>query len=97
MRTIVLVMILAAAERSVADDRPRLRGGETPRATDLLHAKRLAERVEKRLAAPRAHGPGWRHGGEGWNSPPETATAPDAPVTIHFGQPRRRRRAATNP
>ena len=91
MRAILVVMILGAASLSLADERPRLRGVETPRATDLLHAKKLAERVEKRLATPRARGPGWRHGGSGWDSASESSPAPPAPVTIHIGQSRRRR------
>ena len=98
MRAILLAMILASAGRSAADDRPRLRGDETPRATDLLRAKKLAERVEKRLATPRARGPGWRHGGSGWDSASESSPAPPAPVTIRIGQPRRRRtQGAMNP
>jgi len=91
MRVILFAMMLVATGRSAADDRPRLRGLETPRATDLLHAKKLAERVEKRLSTPRARGPGWRHGGTGWKSASEEPPAPPAPVTIHIGQSRRRR------
>src|SRR6266581_800893 len=56
MRAILVVMILGAASLSLADERPRLRGVETPRATDLLHAKRLADRMEAPLRTPAAHG-----------------------------------------
>src|SRR2546429_9343925 len=91
MRAILFVMMLVATGRSAADDRPRLRGLETPRATDLLHAKKLAERVEKRLSTPRARGPGWRHGGIGWETAFPESPAPSAPGTIHIGKARRRR------
>jgi len=90
MRTIILAMILAATGLATADEPPRLRGVETPRATDLLRAKRLAERMEHRLSAPVSHGKGWRHGGTGWESRSEPS-APPAPVTIQIRQPRRRR------
>jgi len=90
MRTIVLAMILGATALATADERPRLRGVETPRATDLLRAKRLAERMERRLSAPASHSAGWRHGGSGWESRAEPPAAP-APVTIQIRQPRRRR------
>ena len=90
MRSILVVIILGAASLSLADERPRLRGAETPRATDLLHAKRLADRMEGRLRTPAAHGTGWRQGGSGWESQSEPP-APPAPVTIQIRQPRRRR------
>ena len=93
MRAILVVMILGAASLSLADERPRLRGAETPRATDLLHAKRLADRMEGRLRTPAAHGAGWRHGGSGWESQ-SVPPAPPAPVTIQIRQPRRRRTGA---
>ena len=93
MRAILVAMVLGAASFSLADERPRLRGAETPRATDLLHAKRLADRMEGRLRTPTAHGTGWRHGGSGWESQSEPS-APPAPVTIQIRQPRRRRPGA---
>lgn len=43
--------------------------GETPRATDLLRAEKLATEVEKRLQLPARRTPGWRRGGAGWNGP----------------------------
>jgi len=93
MRTIVLAMILGATVLASADDLPRLRGAETPRATDLLRAKRLAERVEHRLSPPASRRAEWRHGGSGWESKSEPS-APPAPVTIQIRQPRRRRAEA---
>jgi hypothetical protein len=41
--------------------------GETPRATDLLRAEKLASEVEKRLQLPARRPPGWRRGGAGWD------------------------------
>ena len=90
MRALLLSVILGAAALSSADERPRLRGVETPRATDLLRAKKLAERVEGRLSTPPAHSAGWRHGGSGWEARSDPP-APPPSVTIHIGQPRRRR------
>jgi hypothetical protein len=66
---------------------------ETPRATDLLRAQKLAEQAEKRLRLPAKHGPGWQRGGGGWNA---GERAPEAPapgsVTIKVQPPRRRTR-----
>src|SRR3989442_14512566 len=86
MRAILVAMVLGAASLSLADERPRLRGAETPRATDLLHAKRLADRMEGRLRTPAAHGAGWRHGGSGWESQSEPPFPPP-PVPILIRQP----------
>jgi hypothetical protein len=39
---------------------------ETPRATDLLRAKRMADEAARRLrGSPPSRG-GWVHGGDGW-------------------------------
>jgi hypothetical protein len=43
--------------------------GETPRATDLLRAEKLATETEKRLQLPARRPPGWRRGGSGWDEP----------------------------
>src|SRR5438552_19122985 len=93
MRAILVVMILGAASLSLADERPRLRGAETPRATDLLHAKRLADPMEGRLRTPASHGAGWRHGrsGSGSQMEPPAASSP-APSLVR--SPRRRRTGA---
>ena len=42
---------------------------ETPRATDLLRAEKLATEAEKRLQLPARRAPGWRRGGAGWDEP----------------------------
>jgi hypothetical protein len=39
----------------------------TPRATDLLRAKRLSEQTEQRLQLPASEAPGWLRGGTGWD------------------------------
>ena len=55
-----LLVILALASRRVQED-------VTPRATDLLRAKKLAERNEERLHVPAPDAPGWLRGGSGWD------------------------------
>jgi hypothetical protein len=52
--------MLALAPRRVQED-------VTPRATDLLRAKKLAERTEERLQLPAPESPGWLRGGTGWD------------------------------
>jgi hypothetical protein len=64
------------------------RAGETPRATDLLRAEKLADEAEKRLQLPRKRTAGWRRGGAGFDG-----AGPRAPesggVTIKVAPPRR--------
>jgi len=91
MRSAWVATIVGIAGLAVAAESPGVLERETPRATDLLHAKRLAERVERRLRAPASHGPAWRHGGSGWEVTPETAP-PSNDVTIRMTPPRRRPR-----
>ena len=55
-----LLVLLALASRRVQED-------VTPRATDLLRARRLAEQSEQRLQLPAPDAPGWLRGGTGWN------------------------------
>jgi hypothetical protein len=61
--------------------------GETPRATDLLRAEKLATEVEKRLQLPAR----WQRGGAGWDDPGRARSADrrDA-VTIHVRPARAR-------
>jgi len=91
MRTMLMAMLLGSAGLALADEHPRLRGAETPRATDLLRAEKLAEQAKRRLRLPAKRGPGWLHGGSAWGeeavSPP-----PDGPVVIQAPPPRRRAR-----
>ena len=51
--------MLVLASRRVQED-------VTPRATDLLRARKLAEQTEQRLQIPAIPAPGWLHGGMGW-------------------------------
>jgi hypothetical protein len=63
-----VVVFVGVVGLAGAGERPRLRGAETPRATDLLRAQRLAEKVEDwRRVRTRRH-PGWVRGGSGWNA-----------------------------
>ena len=88
MRSAWAATIVGMAGLAVAAESPALLERETPRATDLLRAKRMAERVERRLRAPASHGSAWRQGGSGWDtpeSPPESRS-----LTIRVTPPRRR-------
>ncbi len=88
-----MVAILGVVSIGHADERPRLRRQETPRATDLLRAKRMADRVGSRLRPPPTHVEGWAKGGTGWGSAPASPAAREPDVVINL-QPRRRRRTA---
>jgi len=55
-----LLVMLVLVSRRVQED-------VTPRATDLLRAKRLAEQSEQRLQLPAPDAPGWLRGGTGWD------------------------------
>jgi hypothetical protein len=87
MKTIVLMTILACAA-GVALPPPH--GGEAPRATDLLRAEKLADQARKRLETPARRGPGWRHGGSGWNDASGAAPEPRESVIINVNPSRRR-------
>ena len=91
MRSAWAATIVGIAGLAVAAEGPGVLERETPRATDLLRAKRLAERVERRLRTPASHGSAWRHGGSGWETTPESASPPND-VTIRMTPPRRRSR-----
>ena len=62
-----MLAVLAVASRGRQED-------VTPRATDLLRAKRLAERNEERLQVPAPEAPGWLRGGTGWDDEPGKRT-----------------------
>ena len=55
-----LLVLLALASRRVQED-------VTPRATDLLRARKLADQTEQRLQLPAPDSPGWLRGGTGWD------------------------------
>src|SRR5262249_61609449 len=62
--TMVMVGGLLSSRTLAVVDQPR---GETPRATDLLRAERLAEEVRRRLEMPAVKEISrWKRGGEGW-------------------------------
>jgi len=70
MRVLAVVVILGAVWVSGALASRRGPAAETPRATDLLRAKRLAEEVEeRRRLPPPATRSGWKRGGGGWAGP----------------------------
>ena len=89
MKTIVLAaMMFVVAGAATAGERPVLRDGEAPRATDLLRARKLAEQAEKRLKLPAQRSAGWKHGGSGWNDDSRVRGESEH-VTINVGSPKR--------
>jgi len=58
--TLGILAVLALASRRVQED-------VTPRATDLLRAKKLGKQTEERLQLPAPDSPGWLQGGAGWD------------------------------
>jgi len=71
--------------------------GETPRATDLLRAERLADDVRRRLELPPTRAAaGWRPGGAGWprRNAPAASLAQDGDVIINVQPPARPRAGA---
>jgi hypothetical protein len=81
MRTTIAIAFLVLAGVAHGDERPQLRGHETPRATDLLRAETLAKKAESRLQRPGRRRSGWQQGGTGWESGP-TPAPPTPKVTI---------------
>jgi hypothetical protein len=91
MKTLLLVAMMSVGGIAGAMERPVLRGAETPRATDLLRAQRLAEQAGRRLKMPAATGSGWKHGGTGWDRVAPAGRPPGAgSVTIRLSPGRRR-------
>lgn len=62
---------------------------ETPRATDLLKAERLAAEIRRRLELPPAPAEaGWQPGGQGWKRRESSAkVATDGDVIINVKPP----------
>ena len=89
-RMLVAMVLVSVVAVPAGAQRPRLGGPEAPRATDLLRAETLAERVEKRLRPPSRKGAGWLRGGSGWDDDSSVAPAPPDPVIIHLHPSRRR-------
>jgi hypothetical protein len=90
MRTMLMLAIasgLWVCRAAALSDAPR---SETPRATDLLRAERLAEEVRRRLELPPPHVEAtWRHGGHGWRRKEPTAkVATDGDVIINVKPPK---------
>ncbi len=90
MAMLLVVMVMSLCGLAGAVERPRLRGNEAPRATDLLRAETLAGQAAQRLRMPPHEGPGWKHGGTGWDEPSARPPAESSPVTIRLTPPRRR-------
>ena len=85
---VVMAAIVVMTQVAHAGERPVLGGSETPRATDLLRAQKLAEQAEKRRTLPARRGPGWRRGGSGWNDGGPARAEPSESVVINV-EPRK--------
>ena len=86
----VVLSGLLGSRALAAVDQPR---GETPRATDLLRAERMAEEVHRRLELPSAREVSrWKHGGDGWGRPEgRSALATDGDLIINVKPPSAKR------
>jgi hypothetical protein len=87
MLIMVVTVLLVVTPLARAGESSGLTEHEAPRATDLLRAKRLAEKAQDRLRTPHSSRAGWAHGGEGWNAPGRP-TAQEPRVTINVGSSR---------
>jgi hypothetical protein len=85
----VVVGVLSVVNVPAAAERPRLRGGESPRATALLRAETLAEQARQRLHLPSRRGGGWEKGGSGWEASPKEKER-EKPIILKLPTPRRR-------
>ena len=89
MKTLlVMVIVIATTRPALAADLLRSRTGETPRATDLLRAEKMAEEAQRRLALPKRKTARWLRGGTGWNERASKATTDADPVVINVRPPR---------
>jgi hypothetical protein len=93
MRTMLAMLMLGGllGSRAVAlVDQPR---NETPRATDLLRAERMAEEVRRRLEMPAPREISrWKRGGAGWGRQESSpAVATDGDLIINLKPPRANR------
>ena len=86
--TLAIVLTLAPLAR--AGTSVALTDHESPRATDLLRAKQLAERTQSRLRVPHVPSRGWVHGGEGWQTPAKPPER-DPRVIVNVGPTRQRK------
>jgi hypothetical protein len=66
MHTLLVATILLARVVKPTPAPPLGGGPETPRATDLLRAQRMADEARKRLTVPTGRNGGWVKGGGGW-------------------------------
>jgi len=84
-----MVVVLTLASASAAEERPTLRDREAPRATDLLHAEKLAEQARKRLEMPASsrHRARWKRGGTAWGAEVNEPVDRSEPVVINVRPP----------
>src|SRR5580765_973005 len=89
MKTLVVFGMIVVVARVAAAGAPVVpRESESPRATDLLRAEKLAEQAEKRRTLPPArHRAEWKRGGNGWNDRAGGRAEPSDSVVINLGSP----------
>ncbi len=75
MHVLLVASILLVRAATTAPSTGLPAGAETPRATDLLRAKRMADEAASRLDLHPPKRGGWARGGGGWTS----RDAPAAP------------------
>jgi hypothetical protein len=76
MHALVIGTLVAAAVAGGGAAAGLPQGNETPRATDLLRAKRMADEAAARLDMRPPKRGGWARGGTGWE---RSTAAPDRP------------------
>ena len=88
MHLLVVASILFVRAATTAPSTGLPTGAETPRATDLLRAKRMADEATGRLRARPPRRAEWAHGGGGWKT--EAAAADPEPKVERKLPPRKR-------
>ena len=85
-------LVVTASARTLDEN------GAAPRATDLLHAQRLATQARKRLELPLPGRAGWVAGGGGFGErrPPPAEDRPPE-VHVHLGGGRQNKRKQNAP
>jgi hypothetical protein len=91
MRTMLVMLLLGGCSVFRVSAAIQPPNSETPRATDLLRAERLADEIRRRLELPPVRSESaWRRGGQGWpRREPAAKLATDGDVIINVKPPAR--------
>jgi hypothetical protein len=93
MRAFLVAMVGVVAWASGTLATRRGPADETPRATDLLRAERLAEEAEARRRLPQpGHRSTWKRGGDGFDGGTAQPASRPSDVIINLRPPTQRRR-----